>query len=168
MSLHADLLVQARHLLRKEPRRPKQASLRRAVSAAYYALFHLLLSESSKMLISGSAHARLRALTSRAFDHGTMRQASKAFASGGLPANLQMILPQGAPRQLRRIAAIFVDTQQARHGADYDVTLRLSRNEARALVVQVEEAFQGWQTVREDPAARIFLAALLLWRQWNR
>ncbi len=44
----------------------------------------------------------------------------------------------------------------------------LSRNEARALVVQVEEAFQGWQSVREDPAARIFLAALLLQRQWNR
>ena len=38
MSLHQDLLAQARHLLRKEPRRPKQASLRRAVSAAYYAL----------------------------------------------------------------------------------------------------------------------------------
>ncbi len=73
MSFHADLLEQARHLLRREPRRPKQASLRRAVSAAYYALFHLLVHESSQRLISGTAQARLRALTARAFEHGAMR-----------------------------------------------------------------------------------------------
>lgn len=168
MSLQADLLEQARHLLRREPRRPKQASLRRAVSAAYYALFHLLVHESSKRLISGTAHTPLRALTARAFEHGTMKQASRAFASGGLPTHLQSILPQGVPRQLRRIAAAFVDLQHARHGADYDVTLKLTRNETRALVTQVEEVFQEWQTVREAPAARIYLTALLLWRQWSR
>ena len=42
---HDDLLAQALSLVHKEPRNPKQASLRRAVSAAYYALFHLLISE---------------------------------------------------------------------------------------------------------------------------
>ena len=40
MSLHGDLLVQARFLASKEPRRPLRASLRRGVSATYYALFH--------------------------------------------------------------------------------------------------------------------------------
>jgi len=39
MSLHADLLDQAEHLAQLDQRRPKQASLRRAVSSAYYALF---------------------------------------------------------------------------------------------------------------------------------
>ena len=118
MSLHAVLLAQARHLLRKEPCRPKQASLRRAVSAAYYALFHLLVHESSKRLISGAAHARLRALTARAFAHGTMKRASRVFASGGLPPNLPAVLPQGAPPEIRKIAAVFVNLQQARHGVD--------------------------------------------------
>lgn len=42
MSLPNELLAQARHLATKEPRRPRDASLRRSVSAAYYALFHLL------------------------------------------------------------------------------------------------------------------------------
>jgi len=37
MSLHADLLAQAEYLAKKEPKRPRQASLRRAISAAYYA-----------------------------------------------------------------------------------------------------------------------------------
>ena len=168
MSLHADLLEQARHLLRKEPRRPKQASLRRAVSAAYYALFHLLVHESSKRLISGTAQERLRALTARAFEHGTMKKASRAFASGGLPPNLQSILPHGVPAEIQEIADVFVGLQNARHSADYDVTLKLTRNETREFVGQAEGAFEAWQIVREDPVARVYLAALLLWRQWNR
>ena len=38
VSLHADLLRQARQLALREPGRPLQASLRRAISASYYAL----------------------------------------------------------------------------------------------------------------------------------
>jgi hypothetical protein len=45
MAYHDDLLQQSLLLVHKEPRNPKQASLRRAVSTAYYALFHLLISE---------------------------------------------------------------------------------------------------------------------------
>jgi uncharacterized protein (UPF0332 family) len=168
MSLHHDLLAQAKHLLKKEPRRPRQASLRRAVSAAYYALFHLLVYESSKKLVSGAAQTGLRTLISRAFEHSTMKQASRAFAAGGLPPNLQVLLPRGAPPELRKIAEVFVGLQQARHGADYDLAQRFTRHEAQAFVGQTEEAFQLWLTVRDDLAARIYLAALLLWKQWSR
>ena len=45
MRLPEGLLEQAQHLVKREPKRPKQASLRRAISTAYYALFHLLISE---------------------------------------------------------------------------------------------------------------------------
>src|ERR1035438_6153633 len=44
MALADDLLEQAHHLAKREPKRPRQASLRRAVSTAYYSLFHLLIS----------------------------------------------------------------------------------------------------------------------------
>ncbi len=56
MSLHDDLLEQAKHLANREPRRPKQASLRRAISAAYYALFHLLVDEATKLLAVDFEH----------------------------------------------------------------------------------------------------------------
>jgi len=39
MNLAEDLLEQANHLARRERGKPKQASLRRAVSTAYYACF---------------------------------------------------------------------------------------------------------------------------------
>jgi uncharacterized protein (UPF0332 family) len=42
MAYHDDLLDQALKLVHEEPSNPKQAGLRRAVSAAYYAVFHLL------------------------------------------------------------------------------------------------------------------------------
>ena len=77
MSLHGDLLTQARFLVRREPRRPRQASLRRAVSAAYYALFHLLIHEATRMMVSGSSLGSLRTLVARAFAHATMNEACR-------------------------------------------------------------------------------------------
>ena len=66
MSLHADLLRQARQLALKEPRRPSQASLRRAISASYYALFHLLIDEVTRRMFSGRDRAALRGCLGRA------------------------------------------------------------------------------------------------------
>jgi hypothetical protein len=43
--VHEDLLEQAVRLAMLDVRRPKQANLRRAVSSAYYAVFHLLVDE---------------------------------------------------------------------------------------------------------------------------
>jgi uncharacterized protein (UPF0332 family) len=47
MPYPADLLEQAKHLANREKKRPRQASLRRAVSTVYYALFHLLVHEAT-------------------------------------------------------------------------------------------------------------------------
>jgi hypothetical protein len=52
--LHSDLIEQAQHLAKREPNRPRQASLRRAVSTAYYALFHMLISDAALKLVPNS------------------------------------------------------------------------------------------------------------------
>ena len=78
MSLALDLLEQARHLSRREPRRPRQVSLRRAISAAYYALFHLMIQEATGILV---ARPELRTKFARAFEHGEMKAVSRAFAN---------------------------------------------------------------------------------------
>jgi uncharacterized protein (UPF0332 family) len=53
VSLAADLVDQAAHLTALERGRPKQASLRRAVSSAYYSLFHLIVDDASRYLVVG-------------------------------------------------------------------------------------------------------------------
>src|SRR5580658_2617829 len=78
MALHDDLLEQARHLARREPTRPRQASLRRAVSASYDALFHLFAAVGAKL----NAPARpdgLRAQVRRAFVHADMKSLCRQF-----------------------------------------------------------------------------------------
>lgn len=69
MRLPDGLLEQAQHLVRREPKRPKQASLRRAISTAYYALFHLLISEA----VLNWKRAEDRVELARMFEHTHMR-----------------------------------------------------------------------------------------------
>lgn len=70
VSLHGDLPAQARHLATCEPQRPRQASLPRALSSAYYAVFHLLIAESTSLLSNGSRRALLCVVVSNADEVG--------------------------------------------------------------------------------------------------
>ncbi len=172
MSLPTDLLGQARHLANKEPRRPRDASLRRAVSTAYYALFHLLTDEASRFLASGAGRGDLRSLIARGFVHSEMSRASKAFSSGygGLPPHVRAVIsdPRAFQSGLSVVAATFYQLQAARHTADYDTAYRLTRKETIALVSDVERAFAQWRAIRDTEAARVYLVALLMWERWKR
>ena len=165
MSLHRDLLDQARHLVNREPRRPKQASLRRAISTAYYALYHLLVAEATRVLVR---KAELRNRFARAFEHANLKSASRAFANP--QPNQLPNLTGGAPipPDLEVVANAVIDLQEARHEADYNVGQRFGRLEASNLIAQAEAAFQAWQRVRTNPISHNYLAALLLWKLWNR
>src|SRR5271169_916243 len=111
MSFAQDLLEQADHLIDKDGANPKQASLRRAVSTAYYALFHLLIDEA----VGNWSVVRQRSLLARTFDHGKMKNVCencvKQFYGAGSPA---------AGLQLKKVAQTFARLQDRRHIADYD------------------------------------------------
>ncbi len=166
MSLHRDLLHQARYLALKEPKRPKQASLRRAISAAYYAIFHLLVDESSRMLVSGMHRKPLRMCVQRAFLHSDMKSAAVSFSTGRVPGKLIAALDgQVLQIQLQNVGKAFVELQQARHESDYDTARRFSRAEALDLIGQTERAFVAWRGVRGSIQADTFLMALLVQRR---
>jgi hypothetical protein len=52
MPLHQDLLTLARELVDRNRAAPVEAELRRGVSTAYYALFHLLVHEATSRLVA--------------------------------------------------------------------------------------------------------------------
>ena len=95
--LIADLLVLADGLARQGGRPSlRQAALRRAVSTAYYALFHALSTVCSDGLVRWS-RTDLVDRTYRALDHGAARRRLSALASTAGP---------GAPRQsLRQLSS---------------------------------------------------------------
>ena len=45
--MHEDCWMQAVSLAKMDVKKPKQANLRRAISSAYYAVFHLLIDEAA-------------------------------------------------------------------------------------------------------------------------
>ena len=167
MSLSNDLLEQAQHLARREPKRPRQASLRRAVSAAYYSLFHLLTDEACRFLVSGSANNRdaLRHALRRSFGHGDMKKLSIAFRGGTAPREWRHAGIGAIPPDLRVVAESFVDLQEARHEADYDMAKVYRRQEVLELVVRCQEARIAWNRVKGSPWAETYLVALLANRQ---
>ncbi len=131
MTLHLDLLDQAAYLATREPKKPKQASLRRAVSAAYYALFHLLTADGARRL-SPTRPDGLRSLIQRAFNHGEMRRVCKSIAdkhkaaikngqASRHPSFGRPLITFPLDPSLFAVVQAFVDLQEARNEADYDL-----------------------------------------------
>ena len=163
MSHSSDLLSQARHLAGKEPRRPKQASLRRAVSAAYYSLFHLLVADAASSMLRGKPASGIRPVFQRAFAHAHMKRVARSFAGGTVSDAWKG--PMGGAsvsEDLRQVASAFVNLQEARHKADYDLGRPFSRREARDLIEDAERAAGSWRNVRNDLEGQVFLTALLV------
>src|SRR5260370_37135803 len=107
MAFPDDLIDLAQHLADLHPENPHQASLRRAVSTAYYALFHLLVSEAT----ANWARPELRAILGRCFDHGPMKTASEAKISQintALKDNLSGGSEDAVAVHLRTVANAFI------------------------------------------------------------
>ena len=162
MAFHDDLLEQARHLATIDPRRPKQASLRRSVSTAYYALFHLLIHDA----VSNWKNRQHRGALARLFDHARMKQACTERR-----AQLQEAIPKLAGQEkrvarcLEVVARTFVEMQQQRHTADYDGERRWARTEAVGRINSVTVAFFNWRAIRDQPLAQDFLLSLFVKRR---
>ena len=165
MSLHGELLKQAHFLARKERKKPSQASLHRSVSASYYALFHLLVDEATKLMLVGNVRGPLRDSLARAFHHSAMKQTAVALTRRPMPSRLAAGLNgQEVQRPLIDVATAFVQLQEARQDADYNRVLRFTRREALDLAELAEQAFRDWRQVRGSLPADVFLTGLLAYR----
>jgi hypothetical protein len=157
MAFPDELLRLAEHLRDIAP--PDQATLRRAVSTAYYALFHLLISEAT----SNWARPELRALLARSFDHGPMKSASEArVAQINVALKENPLEAQHAVLiHLRTVASVFTQAQQRRNDADYNMTRDWTLVEAEQQIASVKEAFESWRTIRDEAVAQAYLVSLL-------
>jgi uncharacterized protein (UPF0332 family) len=170
MSLHDDLRKQAWHLARREPRKPTQASLRRAISAAYFALFHLLIDEATGTMFGRGRQQRgFRHVLARGFTHESMVAACKSFGGGTLPQQVRNTSGLNRiPGDLQYVAETFVTLQDERHRADYNLAAPFQRSEVLALLAQLDMAFEAWSRIRNEDASRLFLMSLPLWKQLQR
>jgi len=153
MAFAEDLLKQAFLLVRKEPKNPSQASLRRAVSTAYYALFHLLIQEAC----ANWNRRDTRDFLARAFDHKTMKDASARAESARYDPTVD---PQVVSR-LRKVVRAFRELQQERHLADYSNATKWTRADALDRIERAQAAFTNWKAIRNEFIAQRYLISLL-------
>mgnify|MGYP001569762097 CR=1 FL=1 len=168
--LSLDLLVQAGMLARREPRRPKEASLRRSISTSYYALFHYLIEESTLLTIGTANHrSQFREFAGRAFVHGKMKNVCEEFVKtqpkSDLLNSFWLHLSVPACIDIRTVAENFVDLQEQRHAADYNLSRRFKRHDAKRAFDQAQEAIDAWKRVRirQPNISLLFALSLMLW-----
>ena len=63
---------------------------------------------------------------------------------------------------------MFIQLQQARHTADYDIGFVHDRITARLHLGEAEAAAAAWRRVRDQNYAQVFLVALLLGNKLDR
>ena len=141
-----------------------QPSLRRANSTAYYALFHLLISEAT---LNGS-RPEFRAALGRVFDHRQMKQAADKKVSE-LRNYFSQKLPEGRERTvafyLHNVANTFLHPQFYRNDADYNTATEWELDEVLTQIDDIGEAFKSWKIIRDEPPAQAYLVSMLLSRE---
>ncbi len=165
--MHEALLQQAKTLAAIDPRRPSQVNLRRALSAAYYALFHCLTQAACEAML-GTRHEvqGFRHVLARAFTHTAMRDACRSFSGGNLPGHVLKTLPTSfiVPSEIRDISEAFLNAQEIRHSADYDAGAHFDRINVEARIEAIETSIAAFNRL---PVASIerqfFLTCLLAW-----
>src|SRR5258708_19557495 len=116
-------------LARHEPRKPKQATLRRAVSAAYYSLFHLLTAEATSRMVTGPNRDPLRYALGRAFSHSIMRDACAEISKVNGGKLKDSLCGNSVPTYLKHPPQPFLELHQAPHEASYTLNTVLTRAE---------------------------------------
>ena len=128
-----DLMETARRLTESGASQPTQADLRRAVSTAYYALFHCLAAAAADLL-TGSSRGPEWHQVYRALEHGKAKRACRQ--QGALRA---------FPMEIHSFAKMFVDLQEARHAADYALEGEYSKPDVLAIINRAGDAINEFE-----------------------
>lgn len=161
MAYADDLLQLARDIAKPYPEEAHQPSLRRALSTAYYALFHLLIADA----VASCSDPKLRASLSRIFDHGPMRTTSDNTIRRLNDFFHKQRPPHGRDHDhnehLYIVAETFSEAHYNRHEADYNLIRDWQPTEVSLLIERVADAFARWSIICEESAARDYLISML-------
>ena len=128
-----------------------QTELRRAVSCAYYAMFHTLSLSNANTVIGASPADQQRWTWQQAYRAADHRPARNKLSSASLSGRF--------PRAIRRFGVVFADVQRVRHSADYDPHSEFSATDVTDLIDRVETTIADFnqtpQDIRRDLAVHI-------------
>jgi uncharacterized protein (UPF0332 family) len=157
------LFEQAQRLIIPPPHGPpRQVDVRRAISAAYYGMFHFVSTCLADEFVGSSLRQTGRyALVYRSIDHRALRDVCGKVANRVPPETYVTCIPKsGLEPGVRQFARVAVDLQKKRHQADYDPLGQYRTSDAAAAIDAARVAVQRFQVVSADQR-KAFLTLLL-------
>ena len=153
----ADLLTVALDLLEAAERTQNKVHLRRAVSTAYYAMFHCLARISADRLIRARGALRDRAAWLHVYRSLQHQQAQKQCLNTRAMAM--------HPEAIRRFAAQFAGLQEQRHRADYNPAATFETADVRRAIRAAAEVIRPFEEASEADQAAFAAWVLLVARR---
>ena len=140
----------------------RQADLRRAISAAYYGIFHFVLAAVADEFVGATQRASLRyALVYRSIEHRALRSLCGEVKKHRVSAGLAAYIPAaGFDRNIQVFAAAAFELQQKRHIADYHPQPRFRREDATLAIEAARDGVRAFGLASPDDR-RTFLTLLL-------
>lgn len=147
-------LIATAHLLTTTPHpntHPLPDSLRRAISTAYYAMFHALASSNADCLV-GTPHDPL---TGHAWSR-IYRGLNHSAAKRNLLQDQGLFSPQ-----VQQFAGAFAQLQDVRHSADYDPNRTFTLPETLDWIVRAESAIESFMQTDADERKIVAIQSLI-------
>ena len=122
---------------------PSEADFRRAVSAAYYALFHAVTLQAAAFLVPGDGFSE-RYRYARGFEHRDVRNVSLWVTDSGTPPErlAGMVELARSEPQVRVVATATRLLDNERRVADYDHFAEFTQNRALRAVNRADQAVE--------------------------
>jgi hypothetical protein len=141
---------------------PRQVDLRRAVSAAYYGIFHIAAAAVADQFVGASRRTSPEyALAYRRIDHKSFKTLCNDVKSSTPSSKYAPFVPNGGfSIDLKAFAVAAVELQEKRHDADYNPLISVRASDAKALVATARDAEARFGRLSSDER-RIFLCLLV-------
>lgn len=157
------LFDQARRLLKPTTAgAPRQVDLRRAISNAYYGVFHFILTAAADEFAGVTQRATAQyALVYRHIDHRSFRELCNEIRKPSLPGKYAALAPKaGFSQAMKGFSAVAVDLQLKRHLADYDPQSTYNPSDAAFAIDSAVTAIQSFKGAGREER-KIFLSLLV-------
>jgi hypothetical protein len=159
------LLEQADRLIGTgSPGQPRQVDLRRAISAAYYAVFHSTLAAAADRYVGANRRTTGQyTLAYRSVDHKEFRDLCSRVSIPKFSGRLSQYVPASTfDGNIRRFAQAVLELQAKRVDADYNPAIRERKSDAELAVGTARDALHRLRAA--DSSSREAFLALLLFK----
>ena len=158
------LFEQAEKLVSPPPAgAPRKVDLRRAISSAYYGVFHATLTAAADEFVGKANRSDRRyALIYRSVDHRTLKQLCTEVNKQQPSRPFVPYFPKsGFGPDIQNFAAAAISLQEKRNSADYDPLIRVTSADAKLVIEKARTALERFDKA-DQTLRRVFLTLLLV------